>query len=203
MTHKDKKESILPRPCNGPLYADWDAIDYVMKIKEEVEEVVEASRLYNLNRDNDSYLHFGRELVDVITACISTLETLGFKAADREKMYQEVNESNAKRDDGRRFANEELPTPTPAFKDRKKSETVKDDKVNHPHHYDLPGGGQAIDVIDDMLDDTETEGYYKGNIIKYIARYKGKGGTESLKKARWYLDKLIALREVQEKIDAE
>lgn len=77
---------------------------------------------------------------------------------------------------------------------------AKEDKVNHPRHYDLPGGGQAIDVIEDMLDDTENEGYYKGNIIKYIARYKKKGGVESLKKARWYLDKLIALREVQEEM---
>lgn len=79
---------------------------------------------------------------------------------------------------------------------------VKEDKVNHPRHYDLPGGGQAIDVITDMLDDTEIEGYYKGNIIKYIARYKGESGAESLKKARWYLDKLIALKETQEEIDA-
>lgn len=45
-------------------------------------------------------------------------------------------------------------------KDMEKSETVKEDKVNHPRHYDLPGGGQTIDVIDDMLDDTEIEGYY-------------------------------------------
>lgn len=54
-----------------------------------------------------------------------------------------------------------------------------------------------------MLDDTEIEGYFKGNIIKYIARYKKKGGAESLKKARWYLNKLIALREVQEEIEEE
>lgn len=46
----------------------------------------------------------------------------------------------------------------------------KEDKVNYPRHYCLPGGGQAIDVIDDMLDDTEIEGYYKGNIIKYICK---------------------------------
>ena len=87
--------------------------------------------------------------------------------------------------------------------EKKMEDKAKEDKVNHPRHYNLPGGGQAIDVIDDMLDDTEIEGYYKGNIIKYIARYKKKGGAESLKKARWYLDKLIALKETQEEIDAE
>ena len=82
-------------------------------------------------------------------------------------------------------------------------DNVKEDEVNHPHHYDLPGGVQAIDVITDMLDDAEIEGYFKGNIIKYIARYKKKGGAESLKKARWYLDKLIALRETQEEMREE
>lgn len=87
--------------------------------------------------------------------------------------------------------------------EKKMEDKAKEFEVNHPRHYDLPGGGQAIDVIDDMLDDTEIEGYYKGNIIKYIARYKKKGGAESLKKARWYLDKLIALKEAQGEIDAE
>lgn len=82
----------------------------------------------------------------------------------------------------------------------KMEDEVKEDKVNHPRHYDLPGGGQAINVINDMLDDAEIEGYYKGNIIKYIARYKKKGGAESLKKARWYLDILIALKEAQEEM---
>lgn len=34
-------------------------------------------------------------------------------------------------------------------------------------------------------------GFLAGNIIKYVARYKRKGGVEDLKKARHYLDKLI------------
>lgn len=103
MTHKDKKESILPRPCNGPLYDKCSTSDYVIKIVEEVGEMADAYRRYKIASDNCTYADLGRELVDIITACISTLETLGFKAADREKMYQKVNESNAKRDGGRRF----------------------------------------------------------------------------------------------------
>jgi hypothetical protein len=31
----------------------------------------------------------------------------------------------------------------------------------------------------------------KGNVIKYMWRWREKGGVESLKKARWYLNKLI------------
>ncbi|MGN8831162.1 hypothetical protein ACTQV0_08165 [Selenomonas montiformis] len=103
---KDSVKPILPHPCDGPLYEDWDEGDYVMKVVEEVGEMAEAYRLYNLSRDDPAYDNLGRELVDVITACISTLEALDFNAADRERMYQEVNDSNAKRDDGRRFKHE-------------------------------------------------------------------------------------------------
>ena len=34
-------------------------------------------------------------------------------------------------------------------------------------------------------------GYLEGNIIKYISRWKDKGGIEDLKKAQHYLQKLI------------
>lgn len=34
-------------------------------------------------------------------------------------------------------------------------------------------------------------GYLEGNIIKYVTRYKEKGGLEDLIKAAHYLDKLI------------
>ena len=34
-------------------------------------------------------------------------------------------------------------------------------------------------------------GYLEGNVIKYVTRYKNKGGVEDLRKAQHYLDKLI------------
>ncbi len=34
-------------------------------------------------------------------------------------------------------------------------------------------------------------GYFEGSIIKYITRWRDKGGVEDLKKARHFLDKLI------------
>jgi len=39
----------------------------------------------------------------------------------------------------------------------------------------------------------EFTGFLRGNVIKYLARYKDKGGAEDLKKARHYLDKLIEM----------
>ena len=34
-------------------------------------------------------------------------------------------------------------------------------------------------------------GFLEGNIVKYVSRYKAKGGIDDLHKARHYLDKLI------------
>lgn len=34
-------------------------------------------------------------------------------------------------------------------------------------------------------------GYAEGNVIKYVSRWRSKGGVEDLKKARHYLDMLI------------
>ena len=40
-------------------------------------------------------------------------------------------------------------------------------------------------------------GYFSGNVVKYVARHTKKGGLEDLKKARHYLDKLIAVWEAK------
>jgi hypothetical protein len=36
-------------------------------------------------------------------------------------------------------------------------------------------------------------GYLEGNVIKYVTRYKNKGGIEDLRKAQHYLAKLIEI----------
>jgi len=36
-------------------------------------------------------------------------------------------------------------------------------------------------------------GYFEGNVIKYVSRWRDKGGIADLQKARHYLDKLIEL----------
>jgi hypothetical protein len=65
-----------------------------------------------------------------------------------------------------------------------------EDKVNHPNHY-TSGKIEVIEFIKDRLSKKEFEGYITGNVIKYISRWKLKGGYEDLKKAMWYLDYLI------------
>jgi len=61
------------------------------------------------------------------------------------------------------------------------------DSINHPPHYTQG----KIEVIDFIAD--QQMGYMDGNIIKYIARYRHKGSAvEDLKKAKWYLERLLA-----------
>lgn len=36
-------------------------------------------------------------------------------------------------------------------------------------------------------------GYFEGNIIKYISRWKQRGGVDDLRKAQHYIEKLIEL----------
>lgn len=38
-------------------------------------------------------------------------------------------------------------------------------------------------------------GYFEGNIVKYVSRWRDKGGINDLKKARHYLDKLLELED--------
>jgi hypothetical protein len=73
---------------------------------------------------------------------------------------------------------------------------VQQDVVNHPSHY-TDGSIEAIEAIEAALTNEEFRGYCKGNCIKYIWRERHKGGTESLKKAQWYLDRLIQSDEAQ------
>ena len=68
---------------------------------------------------------------------------------------------------------------------------MKNDVINHPSHY-TQGGIECIDAINAAVTGLNAfEGYCIGNIIKYIWRWKFKNGVEDLKKARWYLNKLI------------
>jgi hypothetical protein len=69
----------------------------------------------------------------------------------------------------------------------------EDDMVNHPKHYN-ESGIECIDALEAMLGDG-FQSYLQGNIAKYLWRYKYKNGIEDLKKAEWYLRKLIEVKD--------
>lgn len=66
------------------------------------------------------------------------------------------------------------------------------DVVNHPSHY-TKGRIECIDAIEAAtVGKTGIEAVCVANIIKYLFRYEEKGGLESVRKAQWYLNKLIS-----------
>lgn len=66
------------------------------------------------------------------------------------------------------------------------------DMVNSPPHYNA-AGTECIDAIQAATLDG-FEYYLQGNIMKYLWRYRYKNGNEDLKKAQWYLNKLLEVR---------
>jgi len=69
------------------------------------------------------------------------------------------------------------------------------DVVNSPPHYKT-GGIEAIEGIEASMGPEAFAGYLKGSVTKYLWRYEKKGKPlEDLKKARWFLDRLIAAQE--------
>lgn len=82
--------------------------------------------------------------------------------------------------------------------------------ISKPKHYmlfawdELPTGGYGIEVRDvigkllDKLADNPKGEFYSYQfaadyvqLLQYIMRFMDKNGQEDLKKARWYLDKMI------------
>lgn len=73
------------------------------------------------------------------------------------------------------------------------------DAVNHPSHY-TQGGIECIDAMKASMSDEAFKGLLKGNVIKYIWRYEKKvNPLEDLKKAKWYLERLIKELELGQK----
>jgi hypothetical protein len=65
------------------------------------------------------------------------------------------------------------------------------DLINHPSHY-IAGKVECIDAIRSATTGlTGFEGFCAGCAMKYLWRWKRKGGAEDLRKCRWYVDRLI------------
>jgi hypothetical protein len=72
---------------------------------------------------------------------------------------------------------------------------VQSDQVNHPPHYTDGGGIECIEAIEAQLTLEEYQGYLRGNSVKYLWRWRNKGGKTDLAKAQWYLDRLLLTEE--------
>ena len=78
------------------------------------------------------------------------------------------------------------------------------DPVNQPNHY-TTGEVEVIDYIRDKLTDEEFVGYCSGNVLKYISRWRHKGGIEDLRKAavylNWQIEALVKVSATRPKVE--
>ena len=73
------------------------------------------------------------------------------------------------------------------------------DKINHPKYYNA-GSVECIDALKAATTGLHgIEAVCTANAIKYLWRWKYKNGAEDLKKAIWYIEKLIEELEVYER----
>ena len=78
--------------------------------------------------------------------------------------------------------------------DKEEKPKNEPDLVNHPNHYET-GKFECIDVMEEALGRDVVKGFCIGNAFKYLYRAKRKNGLEDLKKAQWYLNRVISMED--------
>jgi hypothetical protein len=72
------------------------------------------------------------------------------------------------------------------------------DPVNSPSHYMLLPNVEVIDVVDKLCDRAQatnalvgSEFSYYAQLMQYLMRFMDKGGVEDIKKAKWYMERML------------
>ena len=70
--------------------------------------------------------------------------------------------------------------------------TENNNNIISPNHYTSEKGFEVFDVQEAFIHELKgMSANYWCNIVKYILRFQRKNGVEDLKKAKYYLEKLI------------
>ena len=78
---------------------------------------------------------------------------------------------------------------TKGLTDDPEEAAMLDDLVHHPYHYAGLGEIECIEVLEQLA--ANGHDFRILNAMKYLWRYRHKGGTESLEKAIWYIERVI------------
>lgn len=150
-----------------------------------VELLVDEERLGSVNGYEDMDLH------DALNSELEVMRENGVLTLDWRVVKSELTLADIFKDD--------TPThfgryPWHEYKNGKKVD--KFDHVNHPPHYQTSKGFETIDVMTEYTKGMgNVEAIHTAQVIKYICRWNNKNGVEDLKKADWYLNKLIEYKE--------
>ena len=102
--------NVLPRPIARDDYEvpakDYFPQDWYLKLQEEIFEVMDNVQIFNqfcveYGENDKSSINAknmtAEKIADIITVCISWLESLGYDEEKRSELFASVNEKNEKR----------------------------------------------------------------------------------------------------------
>ena len=115
--------------------------------------------------------------------------TKTFKEADEkfQELMKSVNDRLIEINNGTTSDNREL-----KCKGNKDLSCYNADNIIRPNHYASDKGFEVFDVQEAFIHELKgMSASYWCNIVKYILRFQRKNGVEDLKKAKYYLEKLI------------
>ena len=115
--------------------------------------------------------------------------TKNFKEADEkfQELMKTVNDRLIEINSGTTSDNREL-----KCKGNKGLSWYNGDNIISPNHYASDKGFEVFDVQEAFIHELKgMAASYWCNVVKYILSYKRKNGVEDLKKAKYYLEKLI------------
>ena len=119
--------------------------------------------------------------------------TENFKEADEkfQELMKTVNNRLIEINSGTTSDNREL-----KCKGNKDLSWCNGDNIISPNHYASDKGFEVFDVQEAFIHELKgMAASYWCNIVKYILRFQRKNGVEDLKKAKYYLEKLIEKEE--------
>lgn len=133
----------------------------------------------------------GSDIKEIAEQVHKDFERIAAESADKIAAHQEEYEE-AYEDENVGMTDAEIEEARARMEEIAKelSKAIPDYIIDHPPHY-TTGKFEVIDYIQDKLGTEMFEGFCIGNVLKYVSRYRLKGGLEDLKKAAWYLNRII------------
>lgn len=165
--------------------------DKVKHINGDVGVVVDSFWTGSASENKKWYYRIQKNPCEIVVAAEKKLRPFEvcFKdGADIEEQYAKQVEDE-----------KEPPITNPEIPDVEGLKKLIDDTViNHPPHY-TAGKVECIDALEAATTGLKgIEAVCTANAIKYLWRWKHKNGVEDLRKAQWYISKLIAVCTEQE-----
>ena len=114
------------------------------------------------------------------------------KNSDSEKNWDNLMKKIEEENKKRVTTNRQILSDIDALRCEDNKEAKNNNNIIRPNHYASDKGFEVFDVQEAFIHELKgMAASYWCNIVKYILRFQRKNGVEDLKKAKYYLEKLI------------